>query len=152
MRKKSAAFVRFLVDAYMYTTLPACATIVFTALSFCAVFVIAHYLGWLLGSGLCVPLYFLWHASSQTTIVSAQSRLSCGGAWGVIVTIVSGFYLFLANDLGGVWSWLIAANAALICGSLYATTTTVPTNISHRGSDPVARCAVVALKYLLRRH
>lgn len=143
MRRRSSSFVRFLFDAYLYCTLPAAAPIVSTAAAFCAVFAVVHCLGWLWGSPLLAGLYFLWQGCSQTTLTAAQSRLSCGGAWGVIATIVGSFYLFLARDLSAGWNLAVTLLAALICVSLQRTMVTAPASISRRGLDPEWRAQLV---------
>lgn len=139
VHKKSSVFVRFLFDAYLYTSLPSWTAIVATASAVCLVFIVVHYCGWLMGSGLFVPIYFAWQGISQPSIARAQSRLSCGGAWGVIITIVSGYYLFLDQEFGWGWTALITVLACVICGSLAHTMNTPPLNISHLGRDSLAR-------------
>lgn len=81
----------------------------------------------------------LRYSTSQQCIINAQSRWSCGWAWGVVVTIVTSYFLFLSLQVHYLLTLYFTANVIVICTSLYLTMNTEPANISSSGSSIAAK-------------
>ena len=87
----------FAYDAYLYTRFPKWLPIATTALTFAGYFVILYYKAYnIWGFSLAAALIWIESKLAQQTIIRASSRRSCGFAWGIILTVVTSYYVHFA--------------------------------------------------------
>ena len=127
--------LRFLFDIFMYRNFPRFLPIFISALSFVLFFVCVHIFGWLYGVCVYLVIYLVLDTLCQTSLISESSRLSCGFAWGIIVSSTFAYYYFLSIHYGFVWDCIIGALASTICYTLLSTMYTKPVHLLSKGEE-----------------
>lgn len=97
MNQRKFTMTDFLYDAFLYHNYPKWLPIVYSAVAFASFFVVLYFQMYDL-YGLGVVGMIVWTESkvAQLTILSGSSRRSCGFAWGIILTVVSSYYIHFA--------------------------------------------------------
>ena len=123
---KNRQMLRFLFDAFCYTHLPKSLPIALMAVAFAANFFLIQGLGWMYGLAADLLLYFLVSPALQSTITSANSRVSCGLAWGIILTVSTSYFVFLSSYFGRQMDYVVFVTLFLIVYCLYQAMRTPP--------------------------
>ncbi|RYH29322.1 hypothetical protein EON65_08925 [archaeon] len=125
-RLRSSKAVRFLFDAYMYAHLPKWLPIGVTAASLFSFFLYLKAFDWLYGGLLFVLTEIAADSINQKYILRANSRMSCGFAWGVIISATWAYYRFVSKHLNFFWDGLISIWVVCIVYTLWKSMTTSP--------------------------
>jgi hypothetical protein len=122
--------VSFMEDIWYHSHLPKWIPTVVSAALIVSVFTVAHFLGLVYSMPVIFLMGFGWYKLSQSTIISHVSRQSHGFAWGIIITIVGSYYIFLIDKLPFYWAYVTTFISIIICSSLYLTATIPPITLT----------------------
>lgn len=104
--------------------------------------VIFNFFKWYYAILMCMFVAFMLEKSGQQTIVVKKSRQACGSAVGIIFSLFSAYFVYVAKHLSPFWSITITVNVITIAFTLYKTATTKPTSLNPNDIDARERLAV----------
>jgi hypothetical protein len=105
---------RFLFDYYLYCHLPYYLPSITTATADVTFFMCLSGHGWLRGLGLFALIYFFLEKSQQNMILKEDSRIAFGHAWGIILSIVWSYYVFVSEEMPTYVDLYVFCHALLI--------------------------------------
>lgn len=116
--------IRFFWDYYMYSHFPHVMVTVLCAACVCGMFLCIHWFGWMYGFLGVLFMMLLWEKGGQGSIITATSRQSYGGAWGIIVTLGTSTLAFSTPHVDMIWTTVSVALLTVIGYTLYLSRTT----------------------------
>lgn len=132
---KNIKLMRFYWDAFLYTKYPRFLPMVVAALNLTVLFQSLQHFGWLWGLLFAGLWTIVSEAFGQAAIFIANSRASCGLAWGIILNAVGAYYMYISPFYSSTFNYFIHALVFTICYSLLKTMLTKPAHLSDRSVD-----------------
>lgn len=132
---KNIKLMRFYWDAFLYTKYPRFLPMVVAALNLTVLFQSLQHFGWLWGLLIAGLWTIASEAFGQAAIFIANSRASCGLAWGIILNAVGAYYMYISPFYSSTFNYFIHALVFTICYSLLKTMLTKPSHLSDRSVD-----------------
>ena len=143
--KKHQVIFRFIFDFFSYKLLNRYSVTVFSMALTISLFLCIHWFGWIMGLLLYGCLYLMHEFVAQYAVQPAMSRSSNGAAWGIILSLAAGHFIFTQSYISAAWGVLVLVFLCAICWSLWVTMMSTPRRVKpDRDRLGLHRCLVAS--------
>lgn len=126
VEKKHQIIFRFLFDFFSYKLLNRYTVTFFSFGLVTMLFFCVHWFGWLAGMLAYFVLFLLHDFVAQSAVQPEMSRKSNGEAWGIIISLATGYLIYVQPYVSVAWGVVVLTMLGGICYSLYSTMISKP--------------------------